>query len=97
MRVPEHVEDLVVEARRGEELGVRAPDLAGLEPFLKRLPGIIVVDHMGRPDVTSGVDHPDFQRFIDLMAGTENIWTKVTCPERLSGQGPPYDDVVPFA
>ena len=73
-----------------------AQDLAELEPFLTRLPGIIVVDHMGRPDVEKGVDHPDFQRFIALMAQNENIWTKVTCPERLTKQGPPYDDVVPY-
>jgi len=74
-----------------------AADLEGLVPFLNTLPGIIVVDHMGRPDVTKGVDHPDFQRFIDLMADNENIWTKVTCPERLTADGPPYDDVIPFA
>jgi 2-pyrone-4,6-dicarboxylate lactonase len=73
-----------------------AQDLEELEPFLKQLPTIIVVDHMGRPDVTKGPDHPDFQRFIRLMAENENIWSKVTCPERLSVQGPPYDDVVPF-
>ncbi|PSL18935.1 amidohydrolase family protein [Shimia abyssi] len=73
-----------------------AADLEELEPFLKQLPGIIVVDHMGRPDVTKGVDHPDFDRFINLMAQNENIWTKVTCPERLSAVGVPYDDVIPF-
>ncbi len=73
-----------------------AQDLADLEPFLKQLPTTIVVDHMGRPDVAKGVDHPDFQRFIRLMEENENIWTKVTCPERLSLQGPPYDDVVPL-
>lgn len=74
-----------------------AADLEGLTPFLRKLPGIIVVDHMGRPDVAKGVDHPDFQRFIDLMAQNENIWSKVTCPERLTLSGPPgYDDVVPF-
>ena len=73
-----------------------AQDLEGLLPFLNRLPGIIVVDHMGRPDVTKGVDHPEFRRFIDLMAQNENVWTKVTCPERLSVQGAPYDDVVPY-
>lgn len=74
-----------------------AQDLEGLEPFLNRLPGIIVVDHMGRPDVTKGVDHPDFQRFVNLMANNERIWSKVTCPERLTVQGVPYDDVVPYA
>lgn len=73
-----------------------AQDLEELVPFLKQLPTIIVVDHMGRPDVTKGVDHPDFQRFVDLMAEVDTIWTKVTCPERLTVAGPPYDDVVPF-
>lgn len=74
-----------------------AQDLEELTPFLRRLPGIVVVDHMGRPDVAKGVDHPDFQRFVDLMADNGNIWTKLTCPERLSLAGPPYADVVPFA
>ncbi|WP_254695447.1 amidohydrolase family protein [Oceanicola sp. D3] len=73
-----------------------AADLEELIPFLESLPTVLVVDHMGRPDVSKGVDHPDFQRFIDLMARNENIWSKVTCPERLSPQGPPYDDVIPF-
>ncbi len=73
-----------------------AADLSELEPFLKRLPGIIVVDHIGRPDVTKGIDHTDFQQFIRLMVENENIWTKVTCPERLTVAGPPYNDVVAF-
>ena len=73
-----------------------ASDLVDLQPFLQQLPGIIVVDHMGRPDVTKGVDHPDFQRFMDLMSGNENMWCKVTCPERLTVAGPPYEDVVPY-
>ncbi|MGC6453660.1 MAG: amidohydrolase family protein [Candidatus Puniceispirillaceae bacterium] len=73
-----------------------APDLEDLTPFLKQLPGIIIVDHMGRPDVTKPVDGPDFRRFADLMADMPNVWTKVSCPERLTVAGPPYDDVVPF-
>jgi len=73
-----------------------AADLEELGPFLKQLPGIVVVDHMGRPDVNKGVDHPDFARFINLMAENENIWAKVTCPERLTATGAPYDDVVPY-
>lgn len=73
-----------------------APDLEDLTPFLKQLPTTIVVDHMGRPDVTKGVDHPDFQRFVNLLRDNDNIWTKVTCPERLTVAGPPYDDVVDF-
>jgi 2-pyrone-4,6-dicarboxylate lactonase len=73
-----------------------APELESLTPFLTSLPATIVVDHMGRPDVAKGVDHPDFQRFIRLLADHDNFWTKVTCPERLTVEGPPYDDVVPF-
>ncbi|WP_042703894.1 amidohydrolase family protein [Azospirillum sp. B506] len=75
-----------------------APDLDDLTPFLRQLPATIVVDHMGRPDIAKGVDHPQFQKFVSLMADNPNIWSKVSCPERLSVQGPPtYDDVVPFA
>ena len=73
-----------------------APDLADLTPFLKQLPGIVVVDHMGRPDVTQPADGPGFQAFANLMAEMPNLWTKVSCPERLTVAGPPYDDVVPF-
>jgi len=74
-----------------------AADLEALIPFLESLPTVLVVDHMGRPDVSKGVDHPDFQRFVALMARNKNIWAKVTCPERLTIAGPPYDDVVPYA
>ncbi len=74
-----------------------AHDLADLIPFLDSLPTTIVVDHMGRPDLAKGVDHPDFRRFVDLMAVNPRIWSKVACPERLSISGPPdYDDFVPF-
>ena len=72
-------------------------DLPDLWEFLTSLPTIIVVDHMGRPDVTKPVDGPEFDLFVDLMDKHDNIWSKVTCPERLTKQGPPYDDVVPFA
>ena len=74
-----------------------APDLPELEPFFTSLPTTVVVDHMGRPDVKLGVDHPQFRRFLDFMAKNENVISKVSCPERLSVQGPPYDDVIPYA
>ncbi len=32
------------------------------------MPTIAVVDHMGRPDVSKGVDGEEFQRFIRLMS-----------------------------
>ncbi|PLX61007.1 amidohydrolase family protein [Sedimenticola selenatireducens] len=72
-------------------------DLEELTPFLIQLNTLIVVDHMGRPDVSKGVGHEDFQRFVTLLEEHENIWTKVSCPERLTLNPPNYDDVVPFA
>ena len=65
-----------------------APDLVDLTPFLKELPGIVVVDHMGRPDVTRPVDGEDFGRFVRLMEELPTLWTKVSCPERLTAAGP---------
>ena len=79
-------------------------DLAELWDFFTALPTKVVVDHMGRPNVAQGVDGPEFKLFIKLLTEHENIWSKVTCPERLSVTGPralngeqnAYQDVVPF-
>lgn len=73
-----------------------APDLVGLIPLLKELDTVIVVDHMGRPDVTKGIEGEDFQNFVNLLFENSNIWTKVSCPERLTQQAPNYNDVVPY-
>ncbi len=74
------------------------PDLAARWDFFTSLPTTIVVDHMGRPDVTKPVDGPEFSRFVQLMNEHPNFWSKVTGAERLSVSGPPgYDDFVPFA
>ena len=72
------------------------PDLPQLEPFFTALPTPVVVDHMGLPNVRKGVDDPENQRFIRMLEEHRNIWTKVTCPERMTLAGPPYDDVMPF-
>jgi len=75
-----------------------AAELPELYDFVTSLPTVVVVDHMGRPDVTKPVDGPEFELFVRLMREHPNFWTKVSCPERLSKAGPPgYDDVVPFA
>ena len=75
-----------------------AQDLPELWDFFTALPTVVVVDHMGRPDVTKPVDGPGFGLFLKLMHEHPNVWSKVSCPERLSKSGPPgYDDVVPFA
>ncbi len=73
-------------------------ELPELYEFFTSLPTTVVVDHMGRPDVTQPVDGAAFNLFVKLMRENDNFWSKVSCPERLSQVGPPtYDDVVPFA
>ncbi|MBY8072777.1 amidohydrolase family protein [Vibrio fluvialis] len=74
-----------------------AQDFDDIAPFLLELDTQIVIDHMGRPDVALGVDHPNFQKFARLLADNPHIWTKVSCPERLTQTPPDYSDVVPFA
>ena len=85
-------------AKRIERLGwhvvvyFEADILAELRPFLDALPTTIVIDHMGRPDVSQGPDGADMKAFRALLDSRADIWTKVTCPDRLDGNGPPWDD-----
>ncbi len=75
-----------------------AQDLPELYDLFTSLPTTVVVDHMGRPDVTRHVEGPEFSLFRKLLRENENFWSKVSCPERLSVEGPPhYSDVAPFA
>jgi len=75
-----------------------AADLAEYYDFFTALSTTVVVDHMGRPDVTGPVEGGDFDLFIKLLAENGNFWSKVGCPERLSRVGPDdYEDVIPFA
>ena len=98
-------------ARRVAALGwhvviyFEAVDLPELWDFFTGLPTTVVVDHMGRPDVRQPVDGPEFALFQRFMREHPNVWSKVSCPERLSVGGPraldgeraAYRDVVPFA
>jgi len=104
-------EELLEIAHRIKSLGwhiviyFEAVDLPELWDFFTALPTNVVVDHMGRPDVSLPMEGPQFQLFVKFMREHENIWSKVTCPERLSVTGPKalngeqqaYTDVVPFA
>ena len=88
---------------------IEAADLPELYDFFTALPTTVVVDHMGRPDVRKPVDGPEFALFLKMMREHSNIWSKVSCPERLSVTGPKalngeigldgctYRDVAPFA
>ncbi|MCW3835641.1 amidohydrolase family protein [Sphingomonas canadensis] len=68
--------------------------LEELRPFLDAVPVPLVIDHMGRPDVSQGPDGADMRAFRALLDSRPDIWFKATCPDRLSPQGEPYDDFV---
>jgi 2-pyrone-4,6-dicarboxylate lactonase len=72
-------------------------DLDEMGPFLKSLPTTLVFDHMACPNVKEGVNGKHFQNWLKALDENKNWITKVTCPERFTLVGPPYDDVVPFA
>lgn len=82
-----------------------AADLPDLYDFFSSIETDVVIDHMGRPDVSQDAFGGEFDLFVRLMEENSNMWCKVSCPERLSIDGPAaldgeqnaYQDVVPFA
>jgi len=100
---PPH-EDLRIIAAKVAPLGwhvvlyFEAAELPEIHGLVTALPTQVVVDHMGRPDVSLPVEGPEFGRFVRLLAEQPNFWSKVSCPERLSKAGPHgYEDVIPFS
>ena len=97
-------EDLKIIAQKIATLGwhiviyFEAQELPDIVDLICNLPTVVVVDHMGRPDVSKPVEGEEFQRFVQLMEEQQNVWAKVSCPERLSHSGPhDYTDVLPFS
>lgn len=78
-------------------------DLAELSPLIVACPVPVVIDHMARPDVSKAVGGADFSQFINLMSDHQHVWTKVSCPERLTKLSLEdiaknnYTDVIPFS
>jgi 2-pyrone-4,6-dicarboxylate lactonase len=80
-----------------------AEDIAELTPIIAKLPVPVVIDHMARPDVAQSVNGPAFDSFLQLMQQHSHVWTKVSCPERLTkkpvdpNSQANYTDVLPFS
>lgn len=98
---PTHTEiDAVLERVDGlgwaAQLHVRGDDLPGLTDVVRALPGRVVIDHMGRVDLTAGRDSPA-TRTLRTLLDTGDVWVKVSGVDRISLQGPPYTDAVTLA
>ncbi len=66
--------------------------LEELREFIDAIPVPLVVDHMGRPDVSQGPDGPDMRAFRRLLESRGDIHFKPTCPDRLDPSGDPWND-----
>jgi 2-pyrone-4,6-dicarboxylate lactonase len=90
--------DLVAEFGWHVVVYFEAADLAERWELITSLPTAVVVDHLGRPDVTRPINGPGFALFQRLMHSREDVWAKLSGAERLSASGPPgYDDFITFA
>lgn len=70
--------------------------LGEIAPGLIDGPVPVVIDHIGRLDAGLGIDQPLFGALLRLMDNT-NCWVKVSGIDRITKQGPPYGDALPFA
>lgn len=78
------------------QIHMEAAMIADLAPALRRAPVPVVIDHMGRIDASLGLDQPASHALLGLLED-RNIWVKVSGADRVTRQGPPYSDAVPFA
>ncbi|WP_296676904.1 amidohydrolase [Novosphingobium sp.] len=70
--------------------------LEELRAFMDAIPVPLVIDHMGRPDVTQGPDGTDMRAFRRLLESRADIWFKATCPDRLDPTGDPWNAFADF-
>ena len=52
---------------------------------------------MGRVPTKNGLEQPPFQALLNLAKNNEKCWVKISGAERISSDGPPFTDAVPFA
>ncbi len=78
------------------QIWVHAPDLVQLAPRLLRLNITLVIDHMGRMNVSRGVQDPGFQQLLRMLKDG-NVWTKISGADRNTNQYGHYDDTDEFA
>ena len=96
------IEDVIAMTPRLADLGLHlqvhfdSTRIDELAPHLVRSAVPVVIDHMGRVDASLGLPQPAF-RTLQKLLDHDFIWVKVSGCDRISKQGPPYADAVPFA
>jgi 2-pyrone-4,6-dicarboxylate lactonase len=102
MKSPQsRIEEVVALSPRLADLGWHLqiqldPQFFGtLSPWLRKLDALVVIDHMGRVDASKGIAQEPFEHLCRLMDST-NFHVKLSGAEKVSRQGAPYRDAVPF-
>ena len=85
------------------DLHVDPDDFLEHEQFIRKLPGVILIDHLARVHPTEGLDQPAFKLLLDLLKD-DRFWVKICSLDKLSAvpkahvdSGLPFTDMIPFA
>ena len=93
---PEMIEPLaqrVAEMEWHVQLHLRGEQLVEMASMIERLPGILVIDHMGRIPQPDGIHHPAF-KVLERLLRSGRAWVKLSGPYLDSRTGAPrYADV----
>jgi predicted TIM-barrel fold metal-dependent hydrolase len=97
LRVFERVTAMVAPLGWHLDLHFDAVDLPEYAGRLEKLPVPYTIDHIGRVRAADGPDQAPFRALVGLMKRDEKCWVKLSGFERISADGPPFHDAVPFA
>lgn len=85
------------------DLHIEAEHLVANADFIRSLPIATVIDHMGRPEPSHGLDQPAFRLVLEL-ARDPRFWIKVSALDKVTDEplanvpdGIPFKDTIPFA
>jgi predicted TIM-barrel fold metal-dependent hydrolase len=77
------------------QLHVSLGVLDELHDHIAKSPRYFVIDHFGLPNVTEGIDSPQWQRLLQLLK-TDRLFVKTSAPYLSSKQTTQYRDLQPF-
>ncbi len=85
------------------DLHIEAEHLVANAEFIRSLPITTVIDHMGRPEPSHGLDQPAFRLVLEL-ARDPRFWIKLSALDKVTDEplanvfdGVPFKDTIPFA
>jgi predicted TIM-barrel fold metal-dependent hydrolase len=96
---PEMVEPL---SRRAADLGwhvqlnMEAGQIVAMADVLRRLPSVMVFDHLGNPTLPAGVNHPS-HAIVRGLIDQGRTWVKLSGAYSNSRMGPPYPEATEIA